>query len=144
LLACALRYGKQFTRESVSCGSVPSTVGFDQGIVAQDGDPGILMAAGRLFAECGRELIGIHEALALGGQVRSISGAQDGSGHTTGKPLGRCGRRRRHFAGCPEAVCGCHHQAIALGDIADRAQIFAPGIKMPAARLEARRAGSHR
>lgn len=49
-------------------GSVRPTVGFDEGIVAQNGDPGIPMAAGRLFAECGRELIGIHEVLALGGQ----------------------------------------------------------------------------
>jgi len=53
-----------------------------------------------------------------------------------GKPLGRCGKHRRHFAGCPEAVYGCHHHAIALSDIAERAQMFAPGINMAAARLE--------
>ena len=46
-------------------GSVTSTVGFDEAIVGQNGDPGIPMAAGRLFAECGRELVRIHEVLVL-------------------------------------------------------------------------------
>ena len=76
-------------------GSVTSTVGFDQAIVAQDGDPGIPVAAARLFAEYDRELIGIHELLALGGQsAQHFRGRGRQAATPQGKPLGRCGRRR--------------------------------------------------
>jgi len=53
------------------------------------------MAAGRLFTECGRELIGIHEVLALGGQgAQHFKGRGRQAATPQGKPLGRCGRRR--------------------------------------------------
>jgi hypothetical protein len=43
---------------------VAPAIGLYETIVAQYGDPGIPMAAARLFAQHGRKLVGIHTALA--------------------------------------------------------------------------------
>ena len=48
--------------------SVPPSIGFNKPVIALYGDPGIPMAAARLFAERARELTGIHIALALGSE----------------------------------------------------------------------------
>ncbi|HEX3417878.1 MAG TPA: hypothetical protein VHT21_15950 [Stellaceae bacterium] len=88
------------------------------------------MAAGRLFAECGRELIGIHEVLALGGQgAQHFKGRGRQAATPQVKPLGGVEGAGGTSPAALRPSAVAVNQAIALGDIAERAQIHAPGIK---------------
>src|ERR1700730_14285772 len=99
--------------------AVAPAIGLNEPIIAQDGDPGIPMSAARLFAHCGRQLLGVDIAFALGGEGAQHFGRRRGQPATPqGKPLDRCRRRWRQLTRSLQANRRRRQEIVHLLDIA--------------------------